>query len=188
VIVIDHTGKGAPRGATPLGSQHKVSMVQGTALQVHPLDRPAPGRVGHLELIVGKDRPGQVRRYSSDEGGKLQVAAEVILDSTIEGQVQYTIRAPSSDEVVIGDQDEGKLEQARAWTLGETLTHHIPMVFDGELDVELTGAQIITMLERRFQVKAGYNSWWKAMDGLRKEGLIVKIGQRADARYRLNAP
>jgi hypothetical protein len=188
VIVIDHTGKGAPRGATPLGSQHKVSMVQGTALQVHPLDRPAPGRVGHLELIVGKDRPGQVRRYSSDEGGKLQVAAEVILDSTIEGQVQYTIRAPSSDEVVIGDQDEGKLEQARAWTLGETLTHHIPMVFDGELDVELTGAQIITRLERRFQVKAGYNSWWKAMDGLRKEGLIVKIGQRADARYRLNAP
>jgi hypothetical protein len=187
VILIDHTGKGAPRGSTPLGSQHKVSMVQGSAFQVFPIERPAPGRVGRLELIVGKDRPGQVRRYSTDEGGKLQVAAEVIMDSTIEGQVQYTIRAPRSDEVALVA-DEGKLEAAKSWSLAEALEVHIPQCFDEDPAVYLTGERIRELLESRLAIRCGYNSWWKAMDALRKQGVLTKTGARSDARYHLTEP
>lgn len=184
VVVIDHTGKSAPRGSTPLGSQHKVSMVQGTALQVHPIDQPRPGRVGLVELLVGKDRPGQVRQHSTEE--KIQVAAEVIIDSSLPGTVQMRIRPRAGDDVVV-EHDEGKLEQAKQWSLADALRAHIPEVLEGA-SAPLTGEEIRDGLEKRFNVRSGYQSWWKVMDALRKDGVVRKVGARKDARYEIAEP
>jgi hypothetical protein len=82
VIIIDHMAKASPRGSMPIGSQHKVSMVQGSLIQVWPVDQPILGRVGKLELIVLKDRPGQVRRYAGKLNEKAQLAATLSIDST----------------------------------------------------------------------------------------------------------
>jgi len=79
-VVIDHTGKGSERGSMPIGSQHKISMVQGCAIQAHPINQPMPGALGKVELIIAKDRPGAVREFASK--GSVQVAAEMHLDST----------------------------------------------------------------------------------------------------------
>ena len=80
----------------PIGSQHKVAMVQGTLLQVWPIKQPMPGDVGEMELVVLKDRPGQVRAHSQKTGGrgKAQVAGVVTLDSRTEGRSSLVITPP----------------------------------------------------------------------------------------------
>lgn len=185
VVVIDHTSKGAPKGSTPLGSQHKVSMVQGTAIQVHPIDTPRPGAVGRVELLVGKDRPGQVRRFATDE--EVPVAAEVILDSTIEGMVQYEIRpAPEGSVSVEGEPDD--FEYAVKRTLHDVLYDAIPRVFDGDYGRELTAQEIREGLEERFEVTSGNASFHRAVKALREVGIVQKLGGTRDARYRLMDP
>jgi hypothetical protein len=57
-------------------------MVQGTLLQVWPVRQPVLGSIGELELIVLKDRPGQVRKNAGRISGRAQVAAKVTIDST----------------------------------------------------------------------------------------------------------
>jgi KaiC/GvpD/RAD55 family RecA-like ATPase len=103
VIIIDHMAKTGERGSMPIGSQHKVAMVQGTLLQVWPKDNKGPrlGAKSELELIVLKDRPGQVRQFAGQPNGKAQVAALVEIDSTqIDGRGQvittFSIKVPSS--------------------------------------------------------------------------------------------
>lgn len=96
VLLIDHSVKNAEKGSLPLGSQHKVSMVQGALLQAWPLVQPVPGAVGDIELVVMKDRPGEVRRVSLDAttGTKAQIAARIKMDSTEPDVVNMTIEAP----------------------------------------------------------------------------------------------
>jgi len=91
VVIIDHMAKTPTRGSMPIGSQHKVAMVQGTLLQVWPVTKPVLGSVGKLELIVLKDRPGQVRRYAGKLSGNAQVAALVTIDSTTNGGNTTTV-------------------------------------------------------------------------------------------------
>lgn len=96
VVIIDHQAKSAEKGSMPIGSQHKVAMVQGTLLQVWPIKQPMPGDVGEMELVVLKDRPGQVRAHSQKTGGrgKAQVAGVVTLDSRTEGRSSLVITPP----------------------------------------------------------------------------------------------
>lgn len=96
VIIIDHQAKSAEKGSMPIGSQHKVAMVQGTLLQVWPIKQPMPGDIGEMELVVLKDRPGQVRAHSQKTGGrgKAQVAGVVTLDSRTEGRSSLVITPP----------------------------------------------------------------------------------------------
>ena len=94
VIIIDHTTKGAERGSTPIGSGHKQAMVQGSMIQVWPVKQPMPDAVGEVELIVLKDRPGQVRKHSVKSGMKAQLAAQVTLDSTVPGVTTVQIKPP----------------------------------------------------------------------------------------------
>lgn len=112
VIVIDHTGKGAVRGSSPIGAHHKIAMVQGTAIQAHPIEQPMPGKRGEVQLIVYKDRPGAVRAVSSEQ--RPQVAAVVVLDSTEEGITRVEINPPDPDSVIIGDGEDGEAALARA--------------------------------------------------------------------------
>src|SRR5699024_2939538 len=58
VVVIDHTGKSGGAGASPIGAHHKVAMVQGSAIRADAIDRPMPGGLGLVNLVVFKDRPG----------------------------------------------------------------------------------------------------------------------------------
>ena len=94
VILVDHTAKNPQRGSLPIGSQHKVSMVQGSLLQAYPVAQPMPGAVGEVELIVLKDRPGKVREASQKSGEKAQLAARVVMDSTTPGETRMKLEAP----------------------------------------------------------------------------------------------
>lgn len=67
VVLIDHTSKQATPGADPMGSQHKIAMIQGAALQVYATTRPRPGSQGEALLYVGKDRPGGTYEVSTPE-------------------------------------------------------------------------------------------------------------------------
>lgn len=135
VLLIDHTGKGAPKGSMPIGSQHKMAMVQGTALQVHVIVQPAPGKLGHMELVVGKDRPGEVRRIATS--GDVQVAADVYMDSREEGVTRMRIEPPDPTPHVDLDDDT-----SRALDMLEVLTPFIVGLFQGDLDLRLSISEI----------------------------------------------
>ncbi|QGZ16745.1 DNA primase/polymerase [Microbacterium phage Dewdrop] len=201
VVIIDHTGKGAEKGSMPIGSQHKVSMVQGSLLQVWPVRQPMPGARGEVELIVLKDRPGQVRSISLQTGGKAQLAAKVTIDSRTPGSTSITIDPPTPPIQIAatGQFDlQRSIDAEKAQKLQEAKDAIIYEVFRGDDTIELTAIQISDRLSRvpdlspeiREMRRAANGSWsgWgaKALKNLVKEGTwIEQLGQTKDRRYKL---
>jgi hypothetical protein len=176
VIVIDHTGKADGPGASPIGAHHKVAMVQGTALRVDPIDRPMPGQVGTVRLIVFKDRPGSVRAISSK--AKEQIAGIVTLDSTVEGITRMWIDPPNNDEVVIADSDsmEQKLQQLSAL---DQLDMRMLEVFDNDRERWLTTPEAALLLGVTAARVRG--SWDRLLD----QSKVIRDGENKHTRYRL---
>lgn len=93
VLLIDHTAKNAGPESGPIGSQHKIAMIQGAALRVSRNGpRPRPGSIGHATLLVLKDRLGKVIEKSSE--ADTPVAAEVTFDSTQADRLTITYEKP----------------------------------------------------------------------------------------------
>lgn len=184
VIVIDHTGKGAEKGASPIGSQHKISMVQGAAIQVVPVIQPMPGKLGHVELCIGKDRPGKVREHSSDH--KVQVAADVWIDSRTPGRTLLTIDPPK------------KLPKGVAEVDGTDVTVKSPPLSSREECYNSLLENFASRVGEWFKME-DFHRWLgqgafsnstitRARDNLIKDGLIVKRGSTVDAHYSMPDP
>ena len=203
VIIIDHQAKSAEKGSMPLGSQHKVAMVQGTLLQVWPIKQPMPGDVGEMELVVLKDRPGQVRAHSQKTGGrgKAQVAGVVTLDSRTEGRSSLVItpprRTPSGGGGVLNADGEDVNDVERRVELDftdmskamEKLAQRqddedtVIGAFRGEIGVELGSRALFDIVDPdlpRKRTKA-------ALGRLISRGWIMSAGDRGGRRYTLVA-
>lgn len=186
VVIIDHTAKSAEKGSLPIGSQHKVAMVQGTLLQVWPLRQPMPGAVGEVELVVLKDRPGAVRAVSQQAGGagKAQVAGLVTLDSRTPGETVLTVDPPrevaaASAQVADIDLRESKAAaQAAEMALWED---RVLVVFGGELDAVRTRREVQDALAQ----DRAPREVEKALDRLVEKGVLAKEGRTKGTRYRL---
>lgn len=175
VIVIDHTGKGGGPGASPIGAHHKTAMVQGASLRADAIERPMPGAIGTMNLVVHKDRPGAVRQISSTHSE--QIAAEVEMDSTEPGVTRVTMRPPRLDTFVVGDGDqELKLAQLAQ---SQEMREGIMGMFGGEVDRELTTAEVVDQLNVKPAVV--YDAWKM----LESEGVVVRLGSTRWTRFKL---
>ena len=185
VIIIDHMAKSGEKGTMPLGSQHKVAMVQGTLLQVWPVRQPMPGAVGEVELVVLKDRPGAVRSASQAGNGvgKAQVAGIVTIDSSKPGQTDLTI-APPRKVVPTKAKVDVDLSNVEAATRAEENARWedvIMTVFQGEVGRSLTRRQILedpNCLVAPRQAE-------KAVERLTACGVLEKTGKTKGVRYTL---
>ena len=180
VIVIDHTGKGGGAGASPIGAHHKVAMVQGTALRADAINRPMPGQVGNINLVVFKDRPGAVRAISTMNGQE-QIAALIEMDSTVPDVTKVKVQVPDADTVVIGNSDamEAKLESlARV----EENSKKILELFGGDLDKEINTPTAAK--EADIPVHEVYDVWTH----LTNKGVLVKLGATRWTRFKLAQP
>lgn len=93
VILVDHVAKGATRNADPIGSQHKMAMVSGAAYHAWPTAPLRIGAVGEIDLIVGKDRIGTIRKESTQQDP--QVAATLRFTSSDDGKrMALEVRSP----------------------------------------------------------------------------------------------
>ena len=176
VIVIDHTGKGGGPGSSPIGAHHKVAMVQGTSLRVDVVDRPMKGKVGTMQLVVFKDRPGSVRAISTP--AKEQVAGVVTLDSTEPGITRMRIDPPDPNVVVIAptERQERKLiNLARAAELEEAVLE----LFGGDLDLELTTK------EACLATAATADEIRETWERLIRRGVVKALGSTRYRRYTL---
>ena len=203
VIIIDHQAKSAEKGSMPIGSQHKVAMVQGTLLQVCPIKQPMPGDVGEMELVVLKDRPGQVRAHSQKTGGrgKAQVAGVVTLDSRTEGRSSLVItpprRTPSGGGGVLNADGEDVNDVERRVELDftdmskamEKLAQRqddedtVIGAFRGEIGIQLSSRDLFALVDPdlpRSRTKA-------ALGRLISRGWIMSAGDRGGHRYTLIA-
>lgn len=203
VIVIDHTGRGAVRGSAPIGAHHKIAMVQGTAIQAHPIEQPMPGVRGEVELIVYKDRPGAVRKESLRKGPA--VAAVVILDSTNEKRTKVSIETPDPNAVVVGDgeADQKAIQKAQEKLLRDEIARQareakeeiddwLRFSIEASLDggAVLTRAQILSELMglRVFPdgfPESRFKAVWDAL--LKEEGGLCKTSNNRWAAYRWEA-
>lgn len=203
VIIIDHQAKSAEKGSMPIGSQHKVAMVQGTLLQVWPIKQPMPGDVGEMELVVLKDRPGQVRAHSQKTGGrgKAQVAGVVTLDSRTEGRSSLVItpprRTPSGGGGILNADGEDVNDVERRVELDFTdmskMMEKIAQrqddedtligAFRGEVGIRLSSRDLFDIVDPdlpRERTKA-------ALDRLISRGWIMAEGGRGGRQYTLVA-
>jgi hypothetical protein len=173
VIVIDHTSKGAEKGASPIGSQHKISMVQGAAIQVVPVVQPMPGRLGHVELCIGKDRPGRVRKVSSDH--KVQVAADVMIDSRVDGVTTMTIDPPKKmapGEVEI-DATNAKPKKEPKRSDGDKAYDSLAEAFENHPGHKLTRRDLHAIVG---QGQISESMMGNQLSALVRDGRIYKVG------------
>lgn len=205
VIVIDHTGKGAGRGASPIGAHHKIAMVQGTALQVYPVSQPMPGHRGEVQLLVHKDRPGAVRAISTSE--QPAIAAVVVLDSRTEGCTYVSIDPATPGDVVVGGTDNdgealrkaaeraekerqaAEAERFERQKAHEELVDAVLAFFGSDVDATHTRAEaqdavVEALAPREVHEREVREVIW----GLVQEGLLHKQGERRWARYSIVVP
>lgn len=198
VILVDHTAKNPQRGSMPIGSQHKVSMVQGSLLQAYPISQPMPGEVGEIELIVLKDRPGKVRAASQKSGEKAQLAARVRMDSRTEGETRITIESPqlnsgpTAADAAAAQQEKIDLDlrMARAAERAEQIQKENSSVLDcfgGELGKSLSIADIRQELfgtaDPKLVDKSDRARVARAVGRLVAEGWLEQVGQTRAATY-----
>lgn len=188
VVIIDHMAKSAEKGSMPIGSQHKVSMVQGTLLQVWPVRQPILGSVGEVELIVLKDRPGQVRKNAGKLVGRSQVAAKVTIDSTVPGVTKFTIgtppnagqpqapaAAPSTPTATKVDRDAARAFTKLQRTKDEDALFLSP--FKGIAGTRLSGKEILTAIGADWVAKGWTNTSLNiTRDRLVQTGWLLKTG------------
>lgn len=186
VIIIDHTSKGGRKGDTPIGSQHKVSMVQGSMLQVWPIAQPMPGRVGQVELVVLKDRPGMVRAKSlesADSGGKAQVSALVVMDSTEDDITKMTVGVPVQTTMNSSNLDFERTQAAARAAEAKEWEERIKHVYGGELGKALSMPDITNMVDPTAvpEVRAGVQrlidqGWLSVTGRTRGTRYVLEIG------------
>ena len=179
-IVIDHTGKGGGEGSSPIGAHHKVAMVQGAALRADAINRPMPGQVGNINLVVFKDRPGAVRAVSTT-GGKEQVAAEVEMDSRDEGVTRVRVKAPDGSKVVIGDSDEMEKKLQSLSRLNDN-RQKVLALFGGDLARRIKTAEAVKTTG--IPPHEIYDVW----NSLTNDGTLIKEGASRSTQYRLAEP
>jgi hypothetical protein len=64
VLLLDHVAKGTMgRGRWAIGSQHKVSGIDGAAYTLNTIKHFGRGRTGKVNVATAKDRPGWVRQH-----------------------------------------------------------------------------------------------------------------------------
>jgi hypothetical protein len=120
-------------------------MVQGTALRVVVIDRPAKGRVGVMSLIVAKDRPGAIRALS-DGKGKDQKIGKAVLDSTDPDRSSLTIEVPDPNEVDTPEVTDNVLAKATKRSTQSLLQDAMLARFEPP-DVVIRAADLPIMLD-----------------------------------------
>lgn len=191
VLVVDHTAKNPQRGSMPIGSQHKVSMVQGSLLQTYPVKQPMPGAVGEVELIVLKDRPGKVRAASQKSGEKAQLAARVVMDSREEGQTVMKVESPdlkaSAEEETKAEMDLD-LRHSRAAERAEKVADENAAflgAFGRELGKSLSKAELVEKIDWPGTDRERDLMFKRTRDRLLDEGWISAEGKTRSAMYML---
>jgi hypothetical protein len=98
-VVIDHVSKSKDdRGRFAVGSQAKMAALSGAGFYVDVARGLAPGSIGELRILVGKDRPGGVRANSGKmQRDRLQPFARYVHDATNPDRIAVEL-APWTDE------------------------------------------------------------------------------------------
>lgn len=180
VIVIDHTGKSSGQGSSPIGAHHKIAMIQGTALRADAITRPMPGEVGKVNLVVYKDRPGAVRAVSTKHTEE-QVACQVILDSTIEGETHVRFTVPDGTEIVIGNTPAQEKELARLGNMHENADKLLEL-FGGDLTMRISTREVVDTL--KIPVAEVYDAWKL----LKSQNRVKAVGSTKNRKYMLKDP
>lgn len=177
VVCIDHVTKSEEgRGRYPIGSQAKVSLLDGCAYVVEPKDL-APGKAGWLIVRVGKDRAGQVRKHSGPfrASDRTQETARIRIDSTDPQRIKYEVR-PFVEHV---DPETGRAT-FRPTLLMERASRYI----------EVNPEQSKTDISDR--VSGNAKALRTAIDVLFEEGYVSAVAYTARGkeghRYRTNRP
>ena len=167
VLLIDHVTKSASRGSDPIGSQHKMAMVQGAAYHVWNVDPIVPGQKGKTELLVGKDRHGAVRGFATKEDP--QVAAVIHFDSSPDGTVMETRVEPAEPSLSLGS--DGEQEEALSALLRAQ---------EGIMEALAANPDGLGVRELRIVARAGAKVANQAIEALLSSGRVTvhKVGNK----------
>lgn len=178
VLVIDHTGKGGGAGASPMGSHHKVAMIQGTAIRVDVQERPRPNSDnGLLRLVVFKDRPGKVREFAAS--GDEQIAADVEVHSSDEEGVRMVVRDANTGSIAI---TASAADAMAAASRVVDNSEQVLALFQGDLAMLLSSREV--MVATNLSQTEVYGVW----EHLKRARSVVSVGHTRYRKYRLWDP
>lgn len=98
-VSLDHVTKSAEgRGRYSLGAVHKLNGLDGAAYVLDNRKPAGVGMVGRSTVLISKDRPGQLRKHALPSSGGMHWFGDLILDSSLEGFTDVSVRAPEKQE------------------------------------------------------------------------------------------
>lgn len=104
VIVVDHVNKSGGRSRFPTETQAKIAVLTGAGFLVDVERSFAPGRPGSVIMLVGKDRPGDVRAHAGEVApDRLQPWARVTVDGAKDGTKITLAIEPVDDDEALDD-------------------------------------------------------------------------------------
>lgn len=135
VIQVDHVTKDSEsRGRFAIGAQAKMSALDGAAYVVEVKEPLGRGLRGVVVLRVAKDRPGAIRPNCGQfrKSDRTQEAAQVVVDSTTDGQIAVTVEPPAGDT-------DGRTDEFRPTALMERVSRFLEGQPPGLSENKITG-------------------------------------------------
>lgn len=96
VVIIDHVVKSNDaRGRWAIGSERKISGINGAAYAFTAEQNFGRGQVGKIKLTIAKDRPGYMRALGVGTGKKKTIANLTLVSSPVTSKITATLSAPT---------------------------------------------------------------------------------------------
>jgi hypothetical protein len=163
VVCIDHDTKDQEkRKRGPIGSQHKLSGIDGASYVVRVSDPFVDGGVGSAKLRVEKDRPGQVRKYGTDYEAETRthLVAHFEMDSTGDGIGARLIVPTPLPSNELENEADARQRKCSCWFMEQVSRYFEDTVPEGEARTKET--VINAMCEERRQAgKKLSRDWWR---------------------------
>ena len=176
VLCIDHVTKDPDKAGRPIGSERKVSGVDGCAYLLQSVNPMMDGKIGVAALRIAKDRHGQVNRYGVDYDAKSRthLLAHFELDSTEAGASDARLCVPSAKPTADETENEKAERQRRhcCWFMERVSQYFEDVVPDGETYSKETVIKAMCEERKEAGMKQQRDYWRDAIGFLIAEGYL----------------
>jgi len=177
VVCLDHVPRDSDNHAMPIGSQHKMSGLDGAAYRFISVEKFAKGKIGKSTVRVSKDRPGGVRAYGVAYEPKDQShwVGDFIMDARDSDNYAVKIAVPNAEENQQDSQEKTANERS-TWCMERVLDRLLSDIGDSFRTQNAVVNYMHANVKGKGRKVIGKDRWRESLrDYLVEQGYVFQI-------------